>query len=594
MRYPLINVNFVKGKDKDFKIMELLTIKLKKLFSENINNIFGADYTEKVDIQNSTKKEFGDFQTNFAMVSSKLIGKNPREIANTLVDNFAENDIIEKLEIAGPGFINIYLKNSFLNEEIKKVENEKYDFSFLNTDKTVIIDYSSPNIAKRMHIGHLRSTIIGDSIKRILQFLGFHTLADNHIGDWGTQFGKLIVAYKNWLNKRAYEEDPIGELERIYVLFSDEAEKNPALEDEAREELKKLQLGDEDNQKLWKEFIDISLKEYNKVYDRLDVNFDYYYGESFYNDMMPSVLDELKKKGIAREDQGALVVFFENDKLPPAIVQKKDGSFLYTTSDLATMKFRKDELNVDEAVYLTDDRQQNHFKQVFEIGELLGEPYNYKKTHVVFGIMRFGDGMIFSSRSGNIIRLVDLLNEAKTQVKKIIDEKNPNIPEDEKEKIAEIVGSGAIKYFDLSQNRTSDITFTWDKVLSFEGNTGPYLQYTYVRIMSIFRKLKEENISVKNKDIILENMSGIERELAVELLRFPQAVVKSYESYRPNIIADYLFDTAKLFNNFYNSSSILKEEDKKVMDARILLAEKTAFVLKEGLSLLGINTVNRM
>ena len=574
--------------------MELLTIKLKKLFSENITNIFGADYAEKVDIQNSTKKEFGDFQTNFAMVSSKLIGKNPREIANMLVDNFKENDIIEKLEIAGPGFINIYLKNSFLNEEIKKVENEKYDFSFLNTDKTVIIDYSSPNIAKRMHIGHLRSTIIGDSIKRILQFLGFHTLADNHIGDWGTQFGKLIVAYKNWLNKKAYEEDPIGELERIYVQFSDEAKKNPVLEDEAREELKKLQLGDEDNQKLWKEFIDISLKEYNKIYDRLDVNFDYYYGESFYNDMMPSVLEELKEKGIAREDQGALVVFFENDKLPPAIVQKKDGSFLYTTSDLATMKFRKDELNVDEAVYLTDDRQQNHFKQVFEIGEMLGKPYNYKKTHVVFGIMRFGDGMIFSSRSGNIIRLVDLLDEAKTQVKKVIDEKNPNIPEDEKENIAEIVGSGAIKYFDLSQNRTSDITFTWDKVLSFEGNTGPYLQYTYVRIMSIFRKLKEENINVENENIILEDMTGIERELATELLRFPQAVVKSYESYRPNIIADYLFDMAKLFNNFYNSSSILKEENKKVMDARILLSEKTAFVLKEGLSLLGIKTVDRM
>ena len=574
--------------------MELLTIKLKKLFSENINNIFGADYTEKVDIQNSTKREFGDFQTNFAMVSSKLIGKNPREIASTLVDNFKENDTIEKLEIAGPGFINIYLKNNFLNEELKKLENEKYDFSFLNTDKTIIIDYSSPNIAKRMHIGHLRSTIIGDSIKRTLQFLGFHTLADNHIGDWGTQFGKLIVAYKNWLNKKSYEEDPIGELERIYVQFSDEAKKNPALEDEAREELKKLQLGDEENQKLWKEFIDISLKEYNKIYDRLGVNFDYYYGESFYNDMMPAVLEELKEKGIAREDQGALVVFFENDKLPPAIVQKKDGSFLYTTSDLATMKFRKDELNVDEAVYLTDDRQQNHFKQVFEIGEMLGEPYNYKKTHVVFGIMRFGDGMIFSSRSGNIIRLVDLLDEAKTQVKKVIDEKNPNIPEEEKEKIAEIVGSGAIKYFDLSQNRTSDITFTWDKVLSFEGNTGPYLQYTYVRIMSIFRKLKEENINVENKDIILENMNGVERELAVELLRFPQTVVKSYESYRPNIIADYLFDIAKLFNNFYNSNSILKEENKKVMDARILLAEKTAFILKQGLGLLGINTVDRM
>ena len=573
--------------------MELLTIKLKKLFSKNISRIFGADYIEKIDIQNSTKKEFGDFQTNFAMMSSKLIGKNPREIANTIIENFEKNDIIEKLEVAGPGFINIFLKNSFLNEEIKKLENEKYDFSFLNTGKTVIIDYSSPNIAKRMHIGHLRSTIIGDSIKRILNFLGFKTLADNHIGDWGTQFGKLIVAYKNWLDKKAYEEDPIGELERIYVLFSDKAKKDPALEDEAREELKKLQLGNEDNQKLWKEFIDISLKEYNKVYERLDVNFDYYYGESFYNDMMPSVLEELKKKNIAREDQGALVVFFEDDKLPPAIVQKKDGSFLYTTSDLATMKFRKNELKVDEAVYLTDDRQQNHFKQVFEIGKMLGEPYDYKKTHIVFGIMRFGD-QIFSSRSGNTIRLVDLLDEAKKQVKKVIDEKNPNIPEEEKEKIAETIGSGAIKYFDLSQNRTSDITFTWEKVLNFEGNTGPYLQYTYVRIMSIFRKLEEENINVENTDIVLDEMAGIERELASELLRFPQAVVKSYENFRPNIIADYLFDTAKLFNSFYNSSSILKEEDKQVMDARILLAKKTAFVLKEGLELLGIKTVNRM
>ena len=353
-------------------------------------------------------------------------------------------------------------------------------------------------------------------------------------------------------------------------------------------------MGDEQNNKLWKEFIEISLKEYNKVYDRLGVKFDHYFGESFYNDLMPDVLEELKEKNIAKEDQGALVVFFEEDKLPPALVQKKDGSFLYATSDLATIKFRKNELNVDKAVYVTDERQQNHFKQVFEISEMLGVPYNYEKSHVYFGIMRFGDGMIFSSRSGNIIRLVDLLDEAKKQVKSVIDEKNPNIPEDEKEKIAEIVGTGAIKYFDLSQNRTSDILFTWDKVLSFEGNTGPYLQYTYARIQSILRKLKEENISVKNNDIILDDMFDIERELAVALLRFPQTVVKSYETYRPNIIADYLFDTAKLFNNFYNSKSILKETDKKVMDARILLAQKTASILKQGLNLLGIETVDRM
>lgn len=576
------------------KKMELLTNQLKKIFSENINNIFKQDFSEKINIENSTKKEFGDFQTNFAMMNSKAIGKNPREIATTLVENFKENDLIEKLEIAGPGFINIHLKNNFLNNELKKIDNEKYDFSFLNVDETVIIDYSSPNIAKRMHIGHLRSTIIGDAIKRILDFIGFKTISDNHIGDWGTQFGKLIVAYNKWLDKEAYETDPIGELERIYVLFSDEAKKDPTLEDVARNELRKLQMGDEQNNKLWKEFIEISLKEYNKVYDRLDVKFDHYFGESFYNDMMPDVLEELKEKNIAKEDQGALVVFFEEDKLPPALVQKKDGSFLYATSDLATIKFRKNELNVDKAVYVTDERQQNHFKQVFEISEMLGKPYNYEKSHVYFGIMRFGDGMIFSSRSGNIIRLVDLLDEAKKQVKSVIDEKNPNIPEVEKEKIAEIVGTGAIKYFDLSQNRTSDILFTWDKVLSFEGNTGPYLQYTYARIQSILRKLKEENISVENNDIILNDMFDIERELAVALLRFPQTVVKSYETYRPNIIADYLFDTAKLFNNFYNSKSILKETDKKVMDARILLAQKTASILKQGLNLLGIETVDRM
>ena len=563
--------------------MELLNIQLKKLFSENINILFGDNFSEKIDIQNSTKKEFGDFQTNFAMVSSKLIGKNPREIANIIVENFKENDLIEKLEIAGPGFINIYLKNSFINKELQKIGNEKYDFSFLDLNKKVLIDFSAPNIAKRMHIGHLRSTIIGDSIFRIFKYIGFNIVSDNHIGDWGTQFGKLIVAYNKWLDKEAYDKDPIGELERIYVLFSDEAKKDPTLEDVAREELRKLQLGDEKNNALWKEFIEISLKEYNKVYERLNIHFDYYYGESFYNNIMPSVLEDLKVKKIAVEDQGALVVFFENDKLPPAIVQKKDGSFLYSTSDLATIKFRREELKIDNAIYVTDERQQNHFKQVFDISKQLGGNYDYEKHHVWFGIMRFGDGMIFSSRSGNIIRLVDLLDEAKNKVKEVINEKNPSIPEKEKEEIAEIVGTGAIKYFDLSQNRTSDILFTWDKVLSFEGNTGPYLQYTYARIQSIFRKLKEENITVKNENIILDDMLEIERELGTELLRFPQAIIKAYETQRPNVIADYLFDTAKLFNNFYNSKSILKEENKAVMDARILLAEKTANIIKEGL-----------
>ena len=582
--------------------MKLLNVQVAELFIDNIKNIFSdvasvEELAGTLEIQGSSKKEFGDFQTNFAMINSKKIGVNPREIASKIIENFGENDKIEKLEIAGPGFINIYLKNSFVNEELQKLGNEKYDFSSIDNDKKVIIDYSSPNIAKRMHIGHLRSTIIGDSIKRIMKYLDFDIIADNHVGDWGTQFGKLIVGYDNWLDKDAYSNDPIEELERIYVLFSEKAAEDPSLEDLAREELKKLQQGDERNLALWKEFIDISIKEYNKVYERLDVHFDLYNGESFYNSLMPQVLNDLKEKDLAIEDQEALVVFFDEEtKLNPCIVQKKDGSFLYSTSDLATLKYKGEVLNIRKAVYVTDERQQDHFRQVFKISELLGEPYNIEKAHVWFGIMRFGNGVILSSRGGNIIRLVDLLDEAKAQVKKVIDEKNPDIPEDEKNEIAESVGIGAIKYFDLSQNRTSAITFEWDKVLSFEGNTGPYLQYTYVRVMSIFRKLASENVKfdLNVSNVLYDNVSDSERELALNLFKLPVVATKAYESYRPNLVADYLFETAKLFNTFYNSITIIKEENDDIRNARLALCEKTASVLKEGLSLLGIKTVDRM
>ena len=582
--------------------MKLLNVQVAELFIDNIKNIFSdvasvEELAGTLEIQGSSKKEFGDFQTNFAMINSKKIGVNPREIASKIIENFGENDKIEKLEIAGPGFINIYLKNSFVNGELQKLGNEKYDFSSIDNDKKVIIDYSSPNIAKRMHIGHLRSTIIGDSIKRIMKYLDFDIIADNHVGDWGTQFGKLIVGYDNWLDKDAYSNDPIEELERIYVLFSEKAAEDPSLEDLAREELKKLQQGDERNLALWKEFIDISIKEYNKVYERLDVHFDLYNGESFYNSLMPQVLNDLKEKGLAIEDQEALVVFFDEEtKLNPCIVQKKDGSFLYSTSDLATLKYKGEVLNIRKAVYVTDERQQDHFRQVFKISELLGEPYNIEKAHVWFGIMRFGNGVILSSRGGNIIRLVDLLDEAKAQVKKVIDEKNPDIPEDEKNEIAESVGIGAIKYFDLSQNRTSAITFEWDKVLSFEGNTGPYLQYTYVRVMSIFRKLASENVKfdLNVSNVLYDNVSDSERELALNLFKLPVVATKAYESYRPNLVADYLFETAKLFNTFYNSITIIKEENDDIRNARLALCEKTASVLKEGLSLLGIKTVDRM
>ena len=568
--------------------MKLLISQVYEVLNENVNNIFGINLSLS-DIQNSTKREFGDFQSNFAMKKSKEIGKNPRQIAEELINSFNGKDIIEKIEVAGAGFINIFVKNEFLNKEALKLSKEKYEYPIDNS-RIVAIDYSSPNIAKRMHVGHLRSTIIGDSLKKIYQEIGFKVLGDNHIGDWGTQFGKLIVAYNKWLDREAYENNAIEELERLYVLFSHEASMDPSLEEQAREELRKVQIGDPTNLALWKEFIQYSLKEYDKVYDRLGIHFELINGESFYNDMMPDVLEDLKAKNIATIDKGALIVFFDEEKkLPPCIVQKKDGSFLYSTSDLATIKYRKDALNVDLALYVVDERQQDHFKQVFAISDLMG--YNYEKHHTYFGIMRFGDGVIFSSRGGNVIRLIELLDEAKNEVRKIVDKKNPDLSEEEKDEISEIIGIGAIKYFDLSQNRTSPILFEWDKVLNFEGNTGPYLQYTYVRINSILNKAEKFE---HNADILVENTTELERELVSTIFKFPNAVIKAYETNRPNVIADFIYDLAKKYNSFYNNNKILNAETEELRNARLVLSEKVGFVLKQGLALLGINTVNKM
>ncbi|MDU4652047.1 arginine--tRNA ligase [Sneathia sanguinegens] len=569
--------------------MKLLINQVFDVLNENIKKIFNVEI-EKKDLQNSTKKEFGDFQTNFAMVNSKKIGKNPREIAKELVEQFDGMGIIKKIELAGPGFINIYVSDEKLNEEITRFGSEKFEYG-IDTSRIVAIDYSSPNIAKRMHVGHLRSTIIGDALKKIYEEIGFKVYGDNHIGDWGTQFGKLIVAYNKWLNKEAYEKNAIEELERLYVLFSTESKKDPSLEEEAREELRKVQIGDPVNLALWKEFITYSMKEYQKVYDRLDIHFELVNGESFYNEMMPKVLDDLRQKGLAKEDDGALVVFFDENKLPPCIVQKKDGSFLYSTSDLATIKYRKEKLNVDIALYVVDERQAGHFKQVFEISRLLGGLYEYEKHHTQFGIMRFGNGMIFSSRGGNVIRLTDLLDQAKEEVKKVVDEKNPNLSEEERDKISEAVGVCAIKYFDLSQNRTSPILFEWDKVLSFEGNTGPYLQYTYVRIKSILNKVDKID---ENAKVLVESSTEAERDLVSTILKLPTAVIKAYETKKPNVIADYVYDLAKKFNSFYNNEKILTASSEELRNSRILLSEKVGEALKKSLALLGIKTVDKM
>lgn len=570
--------------------MQVIDREIAKIFEATVKKVYGDIETKKIEVSVATNEKFGDFQTNFAMMNSKIIGKNPRAIAQEIVDNLEPNNVIDKLEIAGPGFINIFLKSEYLGELLKKSRNEKYDFSFLNRDGDVIIDFSSPNIAKRMHIGHLRSTIIGDSVARIYRYLGYHLVADNHIGDWGTQFGKLIIGYRRWLNQEAYKENAIEELERVYVEFTKQSEEHPEFEEEARLELKKLQDGDEENYALWKEFIKVSLDEYEKLYKRLDVHFDTYYGESFYHPMMQGVVDELVEKGLAVEDDGAKVVFFpEEDNLFPCIVQKKDGAFLYSTSDIATIKFRRENYNVNKLIYLTDERQQDHFKQFFKITEMLG--WDVEKYHIWFGIMRFADG-VFSTRKGNVIRLEQLLDEGKKRAYDIVNEKNPDLSAEEKDQIAEVVGVGAIKYADLSQNRQSPIIFEWDKILSFEGNTAPYLQYSYARIQSILRKAAAEGKEIDySKEIKVENKQ--ERSLADHIATFPMVVLKAAESFKPNIIADYLFELSKKFNSFYNSCPILNQED-DILYSRGLIAKVAGETIKEGLSLLGIKTLDRM
>ncbi len=571
--------------------MELLRIRLEKLLKEAVKTI-KPDFEDwnRLVLQPATDEKFGDYQTNFAMTASKIFRQPPKMIAESVISAIPANDILEKAEVAGPGFINFFMKNSFVAETVRKTFTEKWDFSHINTDGTVVIDYSSPNIAKPMHVGHLRTTIIGDSIKRIMNFIGYNVVADNHLGDWGTQFGKLIVAYNRWLDKENFEKDPIAELERLYIKFGDEAGKDTDLDELARTELKKVQDGDEKNMALWKKFVEITLAECKKIYDYLGVNFDTYYGESFYHPLMPKVINELVEKGLAVESEGALVVFFdEKENLHPCIVRKKDGAFLYATSDLATIKYKYENYKMNKALYVTDDRQAVHFKQIFNIAERAG--WKMEFVHIPFGVLSF-NGEILKTRAGNTIKLADLFKEAESKGLSVVEEKNPELPEDEKKKIAKAVGIGALKYSDLSQNRTSNIDFSWEKALSFDGNTAPYLQYSYARVQSIKRKAAEKGVTIDfNSEIRIE--SGIERSIAASIAKFPECVEKAAELYKPNFIADHIFDLVQKFGTFYNSTPILKAEPEK-MQSRLLLAEAVARTIKTGLDLLGIEAPEKM
>ncbi|MGL1892778.1 MAG: arginine--tRNA ligase [Spirochaetaceae bacterium] len=569
--------------------MKILTDVVTEALAQAVQASFNGEIDNSdVSVQFTKDISLGHFQSNIALVSSKKLRRNPREVATEILKNIKTDGIILKADIAGPGFINFFLKPESLNQYIKSFNPQSWEYDLEIEKGVTVIDYSSPNIAKRMHVAHLRSTIIGDSIKRVYRFLKREVIADNHLGDWGTQFGKLIVGYDNWLDKDKYAENSLEELERIYVQFEKASADDETLLPQARAELKKLQDGDEGNTKLWKEFIDNSITEYNKLYKRLDVDFDTYWGESYYFDSMPGVIEELTEKKIAKESQGALIVEFdESEHLHPCLIRKSDGATLYATSDLACIKKKMESYDINKLIYVTDDRQADHFKQFFRVSEMLG--WNVENIHVTFGLMKFADAH-FSSRKGNVIRLETLLDEAESRALKIVEEKNPELSTEEKKEIARVVGLGAVKYSDLSQNRSSAIIFDWDKNLSFEGNTSPYLQYVYARIQSILRKADFKG-SDSITDLLFE--SEIENKLIIQMSKFHGVVIKAADTCKPNVIADYVYELAQMFNTFYNAINIMNSEELE-KNSRLLLINKVAETIKSGLDLLGIEVLDRM
>ncbi len=560
--------------------------------TETMTSIFGLDDTAvHLGVAPTNNEKFGDYQCNAAMELARTLKKAPRQIAQEFVDTAELPDFVEKIEIAGPGFINFFLTNSALAKYIEALENDPHlGAEQVGQGKSVIIDYSSPNVAKPMHIGHIRSTVIGNSIDRIYRFLGYNVIADNHLGDWGTQFGLMMVGYREFLNEDALKQAPVEELERIYVASYNKSKEDEAWREEAKKELVKLQQGDPKNLALWKQFIELSIEEFNTIYDRLDVKFDLYRGESFYNDSLPKIIQQLEARSLATESDGALIVDLEDDGMPVCIVRKSDGGYNYATTDLATVESRMKEFSPERIIYVTDERQQLHFKQFFTIAEKLG--MNVNLVHVWFGLMRLPEAT-FSTREGNVIKLAALLDEAESRALEMVKSSSPNMPEDQQSELARAIGIGAIKYTDLSQNPQSLVTFTWEKALNMEGNSAPYLQYAYARISSVYDKFHAQYPTSELSGCSINIEHDLERRIAMKISRFPAAVRGAAENYRPNILADYLYDLAQIYSSFYQNVPFLKA-DEGVRESRIRLCRATASTLRKGLELLGIETPERI
>jgi arginyl-tRNA synthetase len=561
--------------------------------------------------------KFGDYQSNALMSLAKARKMNPRQLATEVLTKLEVADLCEKTEIAGAGFLNFTLRRSMLAEALRgAAQGEHLFFDKAAAPRTIVIDFSSPNVAKPMHVGHIRSTILGDSLARILRLLGHRVVTDNHIGDWGTQFGMLLVGWKTLLDRVALEREALAELERIYKVISSKCDPNKpgydtATHEAARGELVKLQQGDAENLAIWHEMIRLSQNQFDAIYGRLGVTFDHAFGESFYNSRLRQVVDDLLAKGIARESEGAKCVFSDGTLPPkedpflvqrdgewqpnPQLIQKRDGGFNYATTDLATIAHRLETWDPEEIVYVTDGRQQLHFHQLFATfhrwhPELAGK---VSLAHVWFGSILGEDGKPLKTRSGENVKLSELLDEAEERAFKVVSEKSADLPEAQRREIARVVGIGAVKYGDLLPNRQSDYVFSWDKMLALNGNTAPYLQYAYARVQSIFRKgnIQHPTSNIQHPTVILSAPEEI--ALARHLLDYGLTLEAAAGEYRPNFLCTYLFELAGHFSRFFENCPVLKSEA-ATRDSRLALCDLTARVLKQGLSALGIETLEQM
>lgn len=581
----------------------MINKEIKGILNKTIEDLYQGVKIPDFVVEWPQDKNFGDYASNIGMVLAKELKRSPMEIANEIVEKVktdsSAKELFNKISVVAPGFINFEISDKRLAENLNKILKKKCKFgrSSIGDGKTVIIDYSAPNIAKPMHIGHLRSTIIGQSLCNIYKFLGYKVISDNHIGDWGTQFGKLIYAYKHWGNKKEIDKDPIEEMTKLYVKFHKEAEKNSELEELARKETKRLQEKNDENIKLWKFLVKESLKDYNKIYKILNVKFDHVLGESFYDDMLSGIVSQAMDKKVATKSEGAIVIDLDKYNLSGFLIQKTDGAYLYTTTDIATAKYREEKFKADKILYVVANEQALHFQKLFASLSLLKICENIEKEHIKFGMVLGENGKKFSTRKGETIKLNDLLHGAVEFAQNAVEEKNPKLSRNEKKKISRIVGFGAVKYNDLSQNRLTDITFNWDKMLSFEGNSAPYLQYTCARINSL--KKKYNNLYKLNKVNVFEKLDltllkeDIEKDIMRKLLKFPEAVKNAAQENSSHLIALYIYELASLYNSFYSSVPILKSE-KNIARARVYLSKSVAIIIENGLGLLGIDTLKKM